>query len=109
VADNASSAGVVLGSRPQPLSAVDLRLTGVNLRRNGELFGTGAGGAVMGNPLLALAWIANVLGKRGIALEPGHVVMPGSCTAACPVGPGDVVSASFAGLGTVTARFGAAG
>ena len=107
IADNASSAGVILGSSPVPLAAVDLRLAGCNLHKNGELAGTGAGGAVLGSPLTALVWLANTLGERGVVLEPGQVILPGSVTAAIPVGPGDTVTATFAGLGSVTARFAA--
>jgi 2-keto-4-pentenoate hydratase len=104
IADNASSAGVVLGSSPAPLSAVDTRLGGCNLRRNGELAGTGAGGAVLGSPLTSLVWLANTVGAHGVVLEAGHVVLPGSITASIPVCPGDTVTATFAGLGSVTAR-----
>jgi 2-keto-4-pentenoate hydratase len=105
IADNASSGGVVLGSRPTPLGAVDLRLSGCNLHRNGELVATGAGGAVLGSPLTSLVWLANTVGRLGVTLEPGHVILPGSCTAAIAVTPGDTFTATFAGLGSVTARF----
>jgi 2-keto-4-pentenoate hydratase len=33
------------------------------------------------------------------------VILPGSVTASVPVGAGDSVTATFAGLGSVTARF----
>ncbi len=105
IADNASSGGVVLGSTPTPPSAVDLRLAGCNLRRNGRLAGTGAGGAVLGSPISSLVWLANTVGAHGIVLEAGHVVLPGSITASIPVRAGDTVTATFAGLGGVTARF----
>ncbi|MEU6035993.1 2-keto-4-pentenoate hydratase [Actinomadura sp. NPDC047616] len=105
VADNASSGGVVLGTRPVPLDAVDLRLTGCLLYRDGELVDTGAAAAVLGSPLNALVWLANTLGERGVSLEAGHVVLPGAIVAATPVSAGDVVTAEFAGLGTVTANF----
>ena len=107
IADNASSGGVILGSIPVPLSAVDLRLAGCNLHKNGELAGTGAGGAVLGSPLTALVWLANTVGARGIELEEGQVILPGSVTASIPVSAGDTVTATFAGLGSVTARFSA--
>jgi len=107
IADNASSGGVVLGSSPTALSAVDLRLAGCNLHKNGALAGTGASGAVLGSPVKALAWLANTVGARGVELEPGQVILPGSVTASIPVGPGDTVTATFAGLGQVTARFAA--
>jgi 2-keto-4-pentenoate hydratase len=105
IADNASSGGVVLGSRPTLLDQVDLRLAGCLLHRNGELVATGAGGAVLGSPLTSLVWLANTVGARGVVLEAGHVILPGSVTAAVPVAPGDSFTATFAGLGSVTARF----
>jgi 2-keto-4-pentenoate hydratase len=106
IADNASSGGVVLGGPPTALAGVDLRLAGCTLHRNSVLAGTGAGGAVLGSPLTSLVWLANTIGERGVGLEAGQVVLPGSVTAAIPVGAGDTVTATFAGLGRVTARFG---
>lgn len=105
IADNASSGGVVLGSRPVRLSDVDLANTPCVLRRNGEQAGAGVGGAVLGTPLNALVWLANT-----VPVEPaaGHVVLPGSITAAVPVTAGDTFTAEFAGLGDVTAIFGRA-
>jgi 2-keto-4-pentenoate hydratase len=106
IADNASSGGVMLGSTPTRLSDVDLRLAGCNLYGNGALVATGAGGAVLGSPLLSLAWLANTVGRHGVTLRAGHVVLPGSVTPAQPVRPGDTWTAQFAGIGSVTARFG---
>ncbi len=105
IADNASSGAVVLGSTPTRPGAVDLRLAGATLHRNGTLVGTGAGGAVLGSPLNSLVWLANTVGARGITLEAGHVVLPGAVCAMVPVAPGDTFTAVFAGLGSVTARF----
>jgi 2-keto-4-pentenoate hydratase len=95
----------VLGTRAVRVTDVDLELSGCVLRRNGAVVGTGAGAAVLGSPLVALAWLANTLGERGVALEAGHVVLPGSITAAVPVAAGDTVTASFGGIGSVTASF----
>ncbi|WP_020660809.1 2-keto-4-pentenoate hydratase [Amycolatopsis benzoatilytica] len=103
IADNASSGGVVLGSRPIPLDAVDLRLAGCTLHINGELVATGAGGAVLGSPVSALVWLANTVGRLGVPLRPGHVVLPGSMTRAFPIAPGDAVVARISGVGDVTA------
>lgn len=105
IADNASSGGVVLGSRFTPVSQVDLRLVGCVLHRRGEVLGTGAGGAVLGSPLNALVWLANTLGPLDITLRAGEVVLPGSLTAAVAVAPGETFTAEFAGLGSVTAIF----
>ena len=105
VADNASSGGVVLGSRPARLPDLDLSLVGCNLFGNGRLRGNGTGGAVLGNPLSALAWLANTVGAYGVALVAGQIVLPGSITAAEFVADGDTWSATFGGIGTVTASF----
>ena len=106
IADNASSGGLVLGSRPVKPENLDLSLTGCLLHRNGRLIDTGAGGAVLGgSPVNALIWLANVLGERGVALEAGHVVLPGSVTAAIPISPGDTVSATFDRIGPVSITF----
>ena len=105
IADNASSGAVVLGSRPVRPDAIDLTLTGCLLCRNGRIEGTGAGGAVLGSPVNALVWLANILGPRGVTLEPGHVVLPGSVCAAIPFGPGDTVSATFDRIGSVSITF----
>lgn len=103
IADNASSGGVVLGSKPTKLDAVDLRSAGCTFHVNGKQVSTGAGGAVLGSPINALVWLANTVGPLGITLEPGHVVLPGSMTAAEPVRPGDTVVSDMGALGSVTA------
>lgn len=105
IADNASSGAVVLGSRPARLEDIDLRLTGCVLYQNAKVVATGAGGAVLGSPINSLVWLANTVGALGITLEPGHVVLPGSCTPMVPVAAGDSFTALFAGLGSVTATF----
>ncbi|KAA9155271.1 2-keto-4-pentenoate hydratase [Amycolatopsis acidicola] len=105
IADNASSGGVVLGSTPLPLDRIDLRTTGVVLYRNGRIVQTGAGAAVLGSPVNALAWLANTVGPLGITLEAGSVVLPGALTAAVDAAAGDTVTATFAHLGNVTATF----
>jgi 2-keto-4-pentenoate hydratase len=110
IADNASSGGVVLGSTPGTLSQLthsgwSLRTIGCVVHQGGQVVGTGAGGAALGSPLNALVWLANTVGLLGITLEAGSVIMPGSVTAAIPVRGGDSVTATFAGLGSVTANF----
>lgn len=102
IADNASSGGVVLGSTARRISEVDLRLGGCVVHRNGEIAGTGAGGAVLGSPVNSLVWLANVLGKFGDGLLAGQVILPGSITASIPFESGDVITATMAGLGSVT-------
>jgi 2-keto-4-pentenoate hydratase len=105
IADNASSGALVLGDTATAVDDVDLRLVGAVLYRNGEILETGAGAAVLGHPGASVAWLVNKLAGFGTALEPGHVILPGSCTRAVDVHPGDEVVAEFGTLGTVTVRF----
>jgi 2-keto-4-pentenoate hydratase len=76
----------------------------MTLTRNGELVDTGAGAAALGDPVAVLAWLANVLGRDGVPLEPGHLVMTGSLHSAVPMSPGDVFRAEFDRLGPVSVR-----
>ncbi|MDR1449986.1 MAG: 2-keto-4-pentenoate hydratase [Propionibacteriaceae bacterium] len=105
ISDNASSGGVILGSKPTRLADVDLTKVGCNLVIDSQIVATGAGSAVLGSPLNALVWLANTLGARGISFKPGDVILPGSVTAAQVVRAGSVAQASFANLGSVTAVF----
>jgi 2-keto-4-pentenoate hydratase len=105
VADNASSGAVVLGGRPTSLHAVDPALLGAVMRKNGEIMETGCSGAVLGNPVNAVAWLANTVAAFGVELAPGHVIMPGSCVRMVPVAAGDRIRADFDGLGEVSVGF----
>ncbi|MEK6441710.1 2-keto-4-pentenoate hydratase [Pseudonocardia sp. T1-2H] len=109
VADLASNGAMATSSRIVPVEDLDTRLIGMTLTRNGELIDTGAGAAALGDPVAVVAWLANVLGENGIALEPGHLVMTGALHAAVPMTPGDVFRAEFDRLGPVTIRVGAGG
>jgi 2-oxopent-4-enoate hydratase len=106
VADNGSSARFVVGRKRTPPLGVDTRTLGTVFERNGELIGTGAGAAVLGaNPYRAVAWLANTLAADGLELHAGDVILPGSLCAMVPVARGDVASADFGILGTVSVRF----
>lgn len=105
IADNGSSAALVLGSKLMPVDAVDLKYVGLVLEKNGRILDTAAGAAVLGHPALAVAWLANKLGTMGIGLERGEIVLAGSLTKAFEVAPGDVFTATFGGLGAVKAVF----
>jgi 2-keto-4-pentenoate hydratase len=105
IADNASSARVVLGSSPRRVDERDLKLVGMILEKNGDIVQTGAGGAVLGHPAVAVAWLANAVGQFGVSLNAGDIVMPGALCGAVDVAAGDLLQASYDGLGTVSVRF----
>ena len=105
IADNGSSARFMLGGRMVPIGAVDMRLTGMTLEKNGELVSSGTTAEVWGNPAASVAWLANKLGEFGIELKAGSIVMAGAVTAALPAQAGDSFTVSFHGLGSVTVKF----
>ncbi|MFS8197585.1 2-keto-4-pentenoate hydratase [Streptomyces sp. CWNU-52B] len=102
IADLASNGAVVLGAPLAPPAGVDLRLTGMVFWRDGDLVATGAGAAALGDPYAVVAWLANTLGARGVALEAGQLVMTGALHAAVPMRAGDSFVAEFDRLGSVT-------
>ncbi|WP_232667046.1 2-keto-4-pentenoate hydratase [Pseudonocardia sp. TRM90224] len=106
VADLASNGAMATSSRVVPIDGVDTRLIGMTITRNGELVDTAAGAAALGDPVAVVAWIANVLGESGVALEPGHLIMTGALHAAVPMTAGDVFRAEFDRLGPITVRVG---
>ena len=101
IADNGSSAAVILGGHPLRLTDVDLRNLDASLAVNGVVVETGNTSAVLGNPLSALAWLTNALGLRGVHLEEGHVVLPGTCIRAVALERGMSVIGHFEVLGDV--------
>jgi 2-keto-4-pentenoate hydratase len=105
IADNASSAGVIPGPTRTRLEDIDVRVLQVTLQKNGVIVETAVSGAVLGNPVTAVAWLANKLHTFGVALEPGHLVLPGSSTRAVDVRPGDVIRAETETLGVVSVSF----
>lgn len=105
IADNASSAGFIVGSHLVPVEKLNLRLLGMVLEKNGEVVSTGAGAAVLGHPAASVAWLANKLGEFGIPLNEGEIILSGALTAAVEVKAGDSLLVSFQELGTVGARF----
>lgn len=105
IADNASSAGVIVGDArvsPDRLDPADIRAV---LYQDGEEVARGNTSAVLGDPTEAVAWLARKVASFGVRLEAGHLVLPGSCTRAVDVCPGDAFRAEFAGLGAVAVRF----
>jgi len=105
IADNGSSCRLVLGSRMTPIQAVDMRLTGMILEKNGEMVNSGTTAEVFGNPAASVAWLANQLSAYGIELKAGSIVLAGALTAAVPAQAGDTITASFYGMGSVSVKF----
>jgi 2-keto-4-pentenoate hydratase len=105
VADNGSSAGAIIGKDKKPLDEVDLPKVKMNLYKQGEFIDSAYGSAVMGNPIEAVAWLANEVGAYNISLNPGEIILAGALAKAVPIEAGDQFRAEFENLGTVTATF----
>ncbi|GAB1811413.1 2-keto-4-pentenoate hydratase [Mycobacterium sp. MUNTM1] len=105
IADNASSAGFVLGEARVSPNDIDIKGIDAVLRCNDEVVAEGRTDAVLGNPVTAVAWLARKVDGFGVRLRKGDVVLPGSCTRAIDAHPGDNFVADFAGLGSVRLSF----
>ena len=66
---------------------------------------SGAGAEVLGNPLRAIAWLANSLRKYEVYLEAGEIVLSGALTSAIPIEENDTFTVEFAHIGSVSATF----
>jgi 2-keto-4-pentenoate hydratase len=99
VAGNVWNAGCVLGAPVTEWRQLDLATVGYRLTINGKEVGIGKGADVMGNPLNALAWLADKLAADGRPLRRGMVVMTGSVVPIQFPNPGDRAVVEVAGLG----------
>jgi len=105
VADNASCGVLTLGGVRRSPRDIDLALAGMVLEKNGEIISTSTGASVQGSPVNAVAWLANTLGRLGIGLKAGDIILSGSQSPLVPVVAGDSLHCSVGGLGSTSVRF----
>ena len=105
IADNAASAGVVMGGRPVKPDAVDLRWAGALFYKNGVIEESGLAAAVLNHPANGVAWLANKLAAYDEGLGVGEVVLAGSFTRPVAGAAGDVFHADYGQLGAIAFRF----
>jgi 2-keto-4-pentenoate hydratase len=105
VADAASSAAFVLGVEGRPLSELDAADVAGELWRGDQLLESGNTSAVLGDPCVSVAWLANAVGALGEHLDAGQIVLSGACTRMVDVGPGDRFRGVLAGVGEVSVQF----
>src|ERR1700761_6488251 len=105
IADNACAHLFVLGSPStanwRSLDLVEERPV-ITLR--GRQF-TGHGRNVLGDPRIALTWLANELGQLGVTLRSGQIVTTGTCHPPLPIQSGDLFEADFGSIGRVSVSF----
>lgn len=105
IADNGSSGLFVLGSNRVGLDGLDLVNIQMTMRSGDETVSSGSGADCLGNPLTAVAWLANTAREHGAPLRAGDIVLSGALGPMTPVAPGSSFTADITGLGTVTASF----
>ena len=83
----------------------DLATHPVSLSLNGVRAGEGCGANVLGDPRIALTWLANELTVRADGLKAGQLVTTGTCIQPTDIAPGVRVLGDFGRLGRVEATF----
>lgn len=99
VADNASCGVYVLGEAAVDPRDFDLPNLKMRIYHNDKFHSEGLGSAVQGNPLTAVAWLANTLGEFGIPFRAGEVILSGSLAPLIPAAPGDRFALELDGIG----------
>ena len=103
IADFACASHMVLGSAvTTDWRKVDLAAQAVQVSRGGGVVAQGKGANALGDPRVALTWLANELLSHGMCLRQGEVVITGTCVVPVPVEEGQYLAAQFPGLGEVS-------
>jgi 2-keto-4-pentenoate hydratase len=83
---------------------IDLAAHPVEGRVKGRYARDGVGANALGDPRVALAWLANELSTLGITLRAEQTVTTGTCVIPLEIEPGDEVTADLGALGVATVR-----
>jgi len=94
-----ANAGAVMGSPVRDWQGIDLAASRGTMIVNGKLVSEGTGSNVMGHPLDALAWLANLKAGQGRELKAGMLILTGTLTNLVPLAVGDTATIAIEGLG----------
>lgn len=106
IADNASYGAFTLGPWDSDLGRADLRTIGMLIQRNRSVVVEAIGSAVLGDPLLSVAWLASKLNHLGTTVNAGDIVLAGALGASIPAQYGDEFVIQTHGQPPLTVRFG---
>jgi len=104
IADNGWAEGAVLGAPVESWKGIDLAAVRGVAAINGDPVGEGRGEAAMGHPFDSVAWVANLLASHGRGLLRRDVVITGSLITSKSPRPGDFITFTLEGLGSVELR-----
>ena len=99
VADNCSSAGLVVGAWSRQFDR--LGNAGVNVAFDGRSVLSGSTAAILGHPLRSVVQVSRLLGACERSLPAGSLIMAGAATAAQALLPNSHVRCDINGLGRV--------
>jgi 2-keto-4-pentenoate hydratase len=106
IADAACGRWLATGpAAPEGWRGLDLVAHEVVAWRNGQEAGRGTGKNVLGDPCVALTWLANELHVHGEHLRKGELVTTGACVAPMDVIAGDTMHVDFGLIGNVDVAF----
>ncbi len=75
------------------------------LYKNGKFINEGFGKDVLGDPAIAVRWLAEYLDKFDISLNKGDIILSGAFSAAVPASPEDTFVCRFGNLCEMELRF----
>jgi len=105
VADNASASHYVIGHAPTRLIECDVVDCRMEMFKNNEAVSSGSGAACLGSPINAMVWLANKMVEVGNPLQAGELIFTGALGPMVNVQAGDLITAHFEGLGSVSVKF----
>ena len=105
VADNASAGAYVLGATRVRLTDIEPRNVLMRMTVTGQEVSAGTGEACLGDPLLAVQWLARRARELGDPLTAGQLVLSGALGPMRPATPGARVTATISGLGPISCQF----
>ena len=106
IADFACAGHVVIGPEvTTPWRELALDAHKVQVFKQGQWVADGVGANVLGDPRLALTWLANELQDHGLHLKQNDLVITGTCVVPVPVTEGDQMLADFGLLGQLAVAY----
>ena len=102
IADCACACWLIVGPpMPSRWRSADLAAHPVRVLLGQVEVALGRGANVLGDPRIALTWIANEVARHGPGLKAGDLVTTGTCVAPVTVSEGDRMRADFGELGSL--------